>query len=404
MTRHTPHPSSMLVMFGVSVAIHLLLLLLLGVRGDPATVRPQARPKTVVAPLLSERELSQIMRKRSASTKLKPKPEPEPEPESKKDKKRNQQVVDIPPPKVMERPTQSRFLAEFNSKVKEEMLNRNRAIPQAAMTKSKRRSFTAGDDLRGSRRGRRGVKSPQEVRRPRPQAERPKRPQRASQEKREKKAQRERQKQSSPKQVQPTKKRKSSVPEGEGAFAPSHSERTESSSPSEGSARGGQRATPFTQMAPTHFQSLLPTLGAKTLARQDGSIDHVDKMKRGNRTALNTQEYLHATFFNRMKRALASHWSPQDDVRSLDPTGRVLGVQDRQTVLEVTLNKAGKLVNIKVLKTSGAHMIDQGTVRAFRLAQPFHNPPKELIDSDGLVRFKFGFYLEFNKLKLQLFR
>jgi len=35
--------------------------------------------------------------------------------------------------------------------------------------------------------------------------------------------------------------------------------------------------------------------------------------------------------------------------------------------------------------------LDQTAVNAFRLAEPFPNPPKDLIESDGFVRVKWKF-------------
>ena len=163
-------------------------------------------------------------------------------------------------------------------------------------------------------------------------------------------------------------------------------------------SQGKQRLTP------THIKSLLPTLGPRDQMRQDGSIDHVPQVKRGNQTMLNTNEYRYAVFFNRVKRAVGTQWNPQIELRRLDPTGRVLGVEDRRTVLSVTLNREGSLVDIKVVRPSGVYQLDQVAINAFSKAQPFHNPPKGLVDSDGMIRFKFGFYLEFNAKELKLFR
>lgn len=403
MSRHRLRRSSVFSALALSVSVHLLVVLFLSVRETPVDPKPQARREVVVAPLLSDRELKRARSKRAqARAQTKPPPKPRKPPPKPQDLK-NKQVVDIPPPKVRERPTKSRFLAEYNSKVKEEMLHRSRDLPQRAMLKSERRSNTAGDDIRGSRRGKRGARvQPRTPQRVTPQdTQQSRRQPRGAQ---SKERQRERQRQvRPPKKAKP--KRSTKLVEGEGAFAPSRREEDTPPKPTPaGVSNGGSQQKTFTSLAPTHLRSLLPTLGPKTLAAKHGSIDHIKDMKRGDKTALNAQEYRHASFFNRVKRAVRVRWTPQEAIRRIDPNGNVLGVADRDTVLAITLNPSGAIVSAYVLKTSGVHSLDQSALRAFAEAQPFHNPPRELIGEDGLIRFKFSFHLEFNTRGLNLFR
>ena len=69
-------------------------------------------------------------------------------------------------------------------------------------------------------------------------------------------------------------------------------------------------------------------------------------------------------------------------------------LKDRKTVLSVTLKQDGSIHRLEVIQASGIQFLDQSALQAFRMAQHFYNPPSELADSDGLIRFKFGFFLE----------
>jgi len=38
--------------------------------------------------------------------------------------------------------------------------------------------------------------------------------------------------------------------------------------------------------------------------------------------------------------------------------------------------------------------LDDTAMEAFKQAQPFPNPPRQLVQASGLIDFDFGFYLE----------
>jgi TonB family protein len=120
--------------------------------------------------------------------------------------------------------------------------------------------------------------------------------------------------------------------------------------------------------------------------------DHLKGVAVGDRTFLNTKEWKGASFFNRVKAAVAAKWNPAEVYARRDPTGNIYGVKDRHTLLHVTLNTDGSLRHLKVLGASGVDFLDEEAMGAFEAAQPFPNPPDEVKDKDGLIRFKFAFY------------
>ena len=53
---------------------------------------------------------------------------------------------------------------------------------------------------------------------------------------------------------------------------------------------------------------------------------------------------LYWAFFDRLKTSVRRQWSPNTVYRSHDPRGQVYGVQDRLTILKVTLNGDGNFI------------------------------------------------------------
>ena len=64
------------------------------------------------------------------------------------------------------------------------------------------------------------------------------------------------------------------------------------------------------------------------------------------------------------------------------------------TVLRVHLTPDGHLGSWTVLQSSGVDFLDYEAVHAFQHAQPFPNPPKALVESDGQIHFNFAFIFE----------
>ncbi len=132
--------------------------------------------------------------------------------------------------------------------------------------------------------------------------------------------------------------------------------------------------------------------------------DHLEGVDVGDATFLNTREWKYATYFNRIKQAVATQWDPNTPLRERDPTGNMFAYRDRVTLLSVTLDDRGSLTDVRVQKTCGVDFLDQTAVEAFRRAQPFVNPPRGLADGHGEIKFSFGFYLEVGSPGLRLFR
>ena len=126
-----------------------------------------------------------------------------------------------------------------------------------------------------------------------------------------------------------------------------------------------------------------------------GTQDALRDIDDGDETALNSKRWRFASFFNRVKRQVAEHWHPDEVYRQRDPTGSVYGRRNRYTELRIQLKPDGRLSNVALAQPSGLEFLDDEAVEAFKQAEPFPNPPRQLIEN-GTISFGFGFLFDLN--------
>ena len=146
--------------------------------------------------------------------------------------------------------------------------------------------------------------------------------------------------------------------------------------------------------------NLKPTEEVLERALGGGSVDRLDDVENGDKTALSAKRWIYASFFNRLKRQVAQLWDPNSVWRRADPTGARYGSKTRTTEVRVSLSPKGDLVKIVVVSPSGSNELDEEAVRAFRAAGPFPNPPEGLVQKDNLITFAFGFTFELGEQHL----
>ena len=132
-------------------------------------------------------------------------------------------------------------------------------------------------------------------------------------------------------------------------------------------------------------------------------LDHLD-LPQGDRTQLNSIENLYWSYWDRIKTQVRPHWRPIRAYRQRDPTGRVYGVEDRYTVLRVTLNGDGSLRHVFLERSSDLEFLDREAIRAVQHAEPFSNVPEGLKDERGLLSFRFGFFFEVGSTNFRIRR
>jgi TonB family protein len=142
--------------------------------------------------------------------------------------------------------------------------------------------------------------------------------------------------------------------------------------------------------------TLVPSEQQMARAIGSGTQDALTSVDDGDETALNSKKWRFASFFNRVKRQVAEHWHPEETYRQRDPTGMIYGKRNRYTELRIQLRPDGKLGNVAVYQPSGLDFLDDEAIEAFKQAAPFPNPPRQLIEANGLINFGFGFLFDLN--------
>jgi TonB family protein len=126
--------------------------------------------------------------------------------------------------------------------------------------------------------------------------------------------------------------------------------------------------------------------------------EFVPGVEEGEFTALNTDQFTYYSFFARINEQIRNRWvmGIRNYIGSLTQKDlEMLSKMDRQTVVEIILNKDGTFSSSVLQHSAGDRTLDQTTVQAFRDAAPFLNPPKGMVENDGMVHLRYGFVVRF---------
>lgn len=113
----------------------------------------------------------------------------------------------------------------------------------------------------------------------------------------------------------------------------------------------------------------------------------------GKLTALNTDRHLFASFYNRIAEAIVPTWEDlvREEGRLLQNRHLIIPKEGWTTRLDVILSPKGEVHRVVVLKPSGIGGFDSAARVAFQRASYFPNPPKEMINPEGLIVLKYLF-------------
>ncbi|MEO5667858.1 MAG: TonB family protein [Bdellovibrionota bacterium] len=127
-----------------------------------------------------------------------------------------------------------------------------------------------------------------------------------------------------------------------------------------------------------------------------GTLDSLDPdVSVGSDTLLNTDEYIYAGFFNRVKQEVAPRWEPV--IQRFLKSTLTLGDGQFSTRYAFFVNAQGDLQDTQLLESSGSKSLDDIAVRALREVGRFPNPPQSLKSANGLYRVELGFVVEYSK-------
>lgn len=156
---------------------------------------------------------------------------------------------------------------------------------------------------------------------------------------------------------------------------------------------------------------------AATQQRQQNSLPRLDlptgfstvgeslprELEVGSFTSLNTDRYLFYSFFMRVEDLIRYNWeSYVKDTINRTPRQAFLA-QNRDTWVtnvEIQLRPDGQFHRAYLLKGSGISGFDWAAVDAFSRARFFPNPPQEMVESDGLIRLKYSFAVQYRPTAL----
>lgn len=125
--------------------------------------------------------------------------------------------------------------------------------------------------------------------------------------------------------------------------------------------------------------------------------DYLKDVKDGDKTLLNTKEFVYFSYYRRIREKLEVAWNSKlrSTLGGYVYGGRHLAT-DRNYVtgVIVVLDRYGKITAVKVLQKSGAHDLDEAAVGAFNDAGPFPDPPTGLVDKNGRIEIRWDFVLQ----------
>lgn len=147
--------------------------------------------------------------------------------------------------------------------------------------------------------------------------------------------------------------------------------------------------------------SPLPLPGAAAREMRTGYsalAEFVPDVQEGGFTALNTDQFIHYTFYARTNEQIRNRWVAmiRQFVRQNLPTEiNRLAQKTQITEVEIILTPEGEFKKAILHQGAESRDLDEIAVTAFRLAAPFNNPPSEMVKEDGFIHLHYGFHVQF---------
>ncbi|MCS6837215.1 MAG: energy transducer TonB [Bdellovibrionaceae bacterium] len=127
------------------------------------------------------------------------------------------------------------------------------------------------------------------------------------------------------------------------------------------------------------------------------TLDYLPDIEEGLETLLSTREFVYYTYYRRIRNQLHQYWTPKvrNSLIKIYKQGRRIATDtDLVTRCLIILNSQGRLLKVYIIGNSGFKELDEAAFEALKEAAPFRNPPKGMIDPDGLVRIRWDFIIE----------
>lgn len=112
--------------------------------------------------------------------------------------------------------------------------------------------------------------------------------------------------------------------------------------------------------------------------------------KIGDRTYLNVLRFPKIGYFVRLKKIFKTTFNPGPAVRPYLFSNQISRGQI-EVSLAVSIDRAGRLAELFVIRSSGLSLYDKEALRTIRDSAPFATPPSEILDSSSLLRMVWTF-------------
>lgn len=118
--------------------------------------------------------------------------------------------------------------------------------------------------------------------------------------------------------------------------------------------------------------------------------EYFPNYKVGDHTYLNVLKFPKVSYFVRMKKIFKTTFNPMQAIRSAMMNNQVSKGQV-EVVMAVTVDRSGRLDDLKVIRSSGITEYDREALRTIRDSSPFASPPKEFLDNSSMLRMAWTF-------------
>ena len=132
-----------------------------------------------------------------------------------------------------------------------------------------------------------------------------------------------------------------------------------------------------------------PALFAQQSSQNQSVLD--PNLPMGSETILNTQESIYYSFYARLYEAIGPLW--QRHIREVSFRRRV-NPGEYSTVVDVILDRAGNILEVRRLQSSGIEEFDQAVERSWKKVGKFPHPPEGLLDGQNQVHTGWTFNVQ----------
>lgn len=146
----------------------------------------------------------------------------------------------------------------------------------------------------------------------------------------------------------------------------------------------------FAMREPTSTSRTPDPSGGTVSIGGGGGGDFFPDITIGEYTYLNVLRYPEVSYFVRLKRVFRTTFNPIPSLRNYFSMNQVAR-GSVEVVMGMSVDKAGSLSELFVLRTSGIPDYDREAMRTVRASAPFSTPPAKFLAKDGVLRMMWTF-------------